>query len=193
MRCLRGREQREPLIKYTAGLMMPSAGRRAFRNVAHVAFNKAGDEFLVTYQGFLPTVYSLRDHDPRLVCNDETYRNTCTMKSHCFGGYNDDLIIAGSDDYQIYVWNYDRNAVGPIDAMGSEGCVNYRKRFSDTGMRRSDLLVHCLMRFSRIYEKRQEPGDSLPGYLFSTSTRELQPPKYHNSSPDAADHLCFRC
>lgn len=64
-----------------------------------------GRQLLATLQDYLPTLYSIDDPNPLTVFHDQGYRNFCTHKSHCFGGPNDDWIIAGSDDYKIYVWN----------------------------------------------------------------------------------------
>lgn len=34
----------------------------------------------------------------------EHYYNSCTMKSCCFAGDNDQFVLSGSDDFNLYMW-----------------------------------------------------------------------------------------
>ena len=45
------------------------------------------------------------------------YYNSCTMKSCCFAGADDELVVSGSDDFSVYAWRLDapgkRGVCGP--------------------------------------------------------------------------------
>ena len=43
------------------------------------------------------------------------YYNSCTMKSCCFGGPEDEFVISGSDDFNVYMWR--------VPGRGEEGWV----------------------------------------------------------------------
>lgn len=39
----------------------------------------------------------------------EHYYNSCTMKSCCFAGDNDQFVLSGSDDFNLYMWKIPEN------------------------------------------------------------------------------------
>ena len=49
------------------------------------------------------------------------YYNNCTMKSGCFGGVNDNFVLAGSDDFNLYAWEIPPEAATLTDAEKGEG------------------------------------------------------------------------
>nr|CAB3236295.1 DDB1- and CUL4-associated factor 5-like [Phallusia mammillata] len=70
-----------------------------------VQFNEDGTQLFVLRRRAGPVLYNV--HDPEhIACFEETgYFNSCTMKSGCFAGENDEYVVSGSDDFNVYVWN----------------------------------------------------------------------------------------
>ena len=69
-----------------------------------VAWNQAGERLLGLRRRLPPVLYSL--DSPAAVCQFDHagYYNSCTMKSCCFAGPNDEYVVSGSDDFRIYCW-----------------------------------------------------------------------------------------
>ena len=55
----------------------------------------------------------LISHAQRAEFDAHGYFNSCTMKSCCFTGADDDLVVSGSDDFGVYAWR--------VDAPGKRG------------------------------------------------------------------------
>ena len=69
-----------------------------------VRFNKSGTRVAALGRRMPPVVYELSSPKPFAEFDSPGYYNSCTMKSVCFGGLNDDYILAGSDDFNLYAW-----------------------------------------------------------------------------------------
>ncbi|XP_065842110.1 DDB1- and CUL4-associated factor 5-like [Oscarella lobularis] len=70
-----------------------------------VAFNRSGTELFVLRRRAPPLLYSVYDaSDDGCQFLHNGYANACTMKSGCFAGENDEYVVSGSDDFNVYMW-----------------------------------------------------------------------------------------
>ncbi|XP_026690017.2 DDB1- and CUL4-associated factor 5 [Ciona intestinalis] len=69
-----------------------------------VHFNKTGSLLSVLRRKRPVRIY--RTHSVMPVCDFKAtgYLNSCTVKSNCFAGENDEYVVSGSDDFQVYLW-----------------------------------------------------------------------------------------
>jgi hypothetical protein len=84
-------------------------------SVSHLEFDKQGETFLATLQGFAPTIYGVDYSHPLCIFNADDYRNVCTMKNASFG-FNDDYVLSGSDNGVVYLWSVSREVKHFIDS-----------------------------------------------------------------------------
>lgn len=83
-------------------------GEAANRCMA-VRFNKTGSRIAALGRRMPPVVYELSSPTPLVELDAPGYYNSCTMKSVCFGGVEDDYVLAGSDDFNLYAWKIPTN------------------------------------------------------------------------------------
>jgi WD40 repeat protein len=69
-----------------------------------VRFNTMGTHLLALRRRLPPILYSTLDQDPICQFYNQDYYNSCTMKSCCFAGANDEYVLSGSDDFNLYIW-----------------------------------------------------------------------------------------
>ncbi|CAK8678323.1 DDB1- and CUL4-associated factor 5-like isoform X1 [Clavelina lepadiformis] len=69
-----------------------------------VRFNELGSRLFVLRRRRSPRVYKTHVETPVVEFSDEGYLNSCTMKSGCFAGENDEYVVSGSDNFKIYLW-----------------------------------------------------------------------------------------
>ncbi|GLH03745.1 Retinoblastoma-binding protein 5 homolog [Gryllus bimaculatus] len=69
-----------------------------------VRFNHNGTHILALRRRLPPVLYAI--HSPEHICQFDHpgYYNSCTMKSCCFAGDDDEYVLSGSDDFGLYVW-----------------------------------------------------------------------------------------
>jgi WD repeat-containing protein 22 len=69
-----------------------------------VRFNQRGTQILALRRRLPPVLYAV--HSPTHICQFDHagYYNSCTMKSCCFAGEDDQYVLSGSDDFNLYVW-----------------------------------------------------------------------------------------
>lgn len=67
-------------------------------------FNSAGTHLLALRRRLPPVLY--RTHDQNAICQfyHPQYYNSCTMKTCSFAGDDDEYILSGSDDFNLYMW-----------------------------------------------------------------------------------------
>ncbi|KAH8818796.1 WD40 repeat-like protein [Flagelloscypha sp. PMI_526] len=115
----KGRTQQGIIMTYATKIADES--RMANPEASSLCFNKSGSVFSVTFQHYLPTLYTPSETLPFATCSgtklangvtatpaDGIYSNSCTMKHGAFGGpgLNEDIYYcAGSDDFRGYIWN----------------------------------------------------------------------------------------
>ena len=70
----------------------------------HVAWNYRGDRLLGLRRRLPPVLYKIESPIALAQFDHPGYYNSCTMKSCCFGGEDDTLVMSGSDDFNVYAW-----------------------------------------------------------------------------------------
>eukprot|EP00668_Euglena_longa_P034440 GGOE01044251.1.p1 GENE.GGOE01044251.1~~GGOE01044251.1.p1 ORF type:complete len:757 (-),score=129.14 GGOE01044251.1:341-2611(-) len=73
--------------------------------ISGVAFNRLGTHFICSAWKAVPLLYSVESSTPLMAFHAEGYSNKVTHKSASFAGSNDELVISGSDDWGIYIWD----------------------------------------------------------------------------------------
>lgn len=69
-----------------------------------VRFNQRGDHIVALRRRLPPVMYKLHSNEPVCEFDHSGYYNSCTMKSICFAGDNDQYILSGSDEFNLYMW-----------------------------------------------------------------------------------------
>ncbi|KAK7069484.1 DDB1- and CUL4-associated factor 5, partial [Halocaridina rubra] len=67
-------------------------------------FNRMGTQIVALRRRLPPILYDTQQSKSLCEFDAEHYYNSCTMKSCCFAGGNDQYILSGSDDFNLYVW-----------------------------------------------------------------------------------------
>ncbi|XP_073689866.1 DDB1- and CUL4-associated factor 5 [Garra rufa] len=101
------RKPRSSLLRYGGSLSLQSA--------MSVRFNSTGTQLLALRRRLPPVLYELHSRLPSFQFDNQGYFNSCTMKSCCFAGDQDQYILSGSDDFNLYMWRIpsDPEAGGP--------------------------------------------------------------------------------
>jgi len=123
-----------------------------------VRFNCNGTLLLTLHRRLPPILYSPGAPEPVATFYHDEYFNSCTMKSCTFAGPQDELVVSGSDNFNMFIWRpsaifrerlsaaenlYQRNLTGHY------GCVNALE-FSPGGQflasgERNNLLIAALL------------------------------------------------
>ncbi|XP_062534582.1 DDB1- and CUL4-associated factor 5-like isoform X1 [Armigeres subalbatus] len=90
------RSPKLPTIRY--------GGENAAQSCMSVRFNSLGTQVLALRRRLPPILYSTGSAEPICQFYHQDYYNSCTMKSCCFAGENDQYVLSGSDDFNLYVW-----------------------------------------------------------------------------------------
>uniref|UniRef100_W8BY12 DDB1-and CUL4-associated factor 5 n=1 Tax=Ceratitis capitata TaxID=7213 RepID=W8BY12_CERCA len=69
-----------------------------------VRFNSNGSLILALRRRLPPILYNTQSPEPVCTFFHGNYYNSCTMKSCTFAGENDEFVLSGSDDFNLYVW-----------------------------------------------------------------------------------------
>lgn len=77
--------------------------------VGHVSgisacFNSSGSQILALRRRLPPVLYNTQQEENICQFYHPHYYNSCTMKTCCFAGENDEYILSGSDDFNLYMW-----------------------------------------------------------------------------------------
>jgi len=85
-------------------VVMRYGGHSASQSCMSVRFNQRGTQILALRRRLPPVLYAV--HSPIHICQFDHagYYNSCTMKSCCFAGEDDQYVLSGSDDFNLYVW-----------------------------------------------------------------------------------------
>lgn len=70
-----------------------------------VRFNTLGTHILALRRRLPPILYKTELETPVGQFYHPGYYNSCTMKSCSFAGVNDEYIMSGSDDFNLYMWS----------------------------------------------------------------------------------------
>ncbi|KAH8330355.1 hypothetical protein KR067_001621 [Drosophila pandora] len=72
-----------------------------------VRFNCNGSLLLTLHRRLPPILYSPGSPEPVATFYHDEYFNSCTMKSCTFAGPQDELVVSGSDNFNMFVWRLD--------------------------------------------------------------------------------------
>lgn len=72
-----------------------------------VRFNSNGSLLLTLHRRLPPMLYSPSCAEPLCSFYHDEYFNFCTMKSCTFAGPQDELIVSGSDNFNMFIWRLD--------------------------------------------------------------------------------------
>lgn len=90
------RKPHSPVIQYGFDESHPS--------YMSVRFNSFGNLILALRRRLPPILYNTFSPGPICQFYHPDYYNSCTMKSCTFAGEDDELVLSGSDDFNLYVW-----------------------------------------------------------------------------------------
>ncbi|XP_045175109.2 uncharacterized protein LOC123536202 [Mercenaria mercenaria] len=90
------RKPRSCLLRYGGSLVQQSC--------MSVKFNQRGDHIIALRRRLPPVLYNIASHEPVCEFDHRGYYNSCTMKSICFAGDNDQYVLSGSDEFNLYMW-----------------------------------------------------------------------------------------
>ncbi|XP_064489573.1 DDB1- and CUL4-associated factor 5-like [Ornithodoros turicata] len=90
------RKPRSCLLRY--------GGRLSPQSSMSVRFNSTGTLLLALRRRHPPALYQIGTAHPVAEFDHTGYYNSCTMKSCCFAGDQDQFVLSGSDDFKLYLW-----------------------------------------------------------------------------------------
>lgn len=67
-------------------------------------FNSSGSHLLALRRRLPPVLYATQNENALCQFYHPNYYNSCTMKTCSFAGANDEYILSGSDDFNLYMW-----------------------------------------------------------------------------------------
>ncbi|KAG5882587.1 hypothetical protein JTB14_030136 [Gonioctena quinquepunctata] len=67
-------------------------------------FDGSGKKVLALRRRLPPVLYLAESENAQCQFYHPQYYNSCTMKTCCFAGGNDEYILSGSDDFNLYMW-----------------------------------------------------------------------------------------
>lgn len=67
-------------------------------------FDQSGKRLLALRRRLPPVLYSTDSENAICQFYHPQYYNSCTMKTCCFAGDNDEYVLSGSDDFNLYMW-----------------------------------------------------------------------------------------
>lgn len=90
------RKPRVPVIRY--------GGQRCAQSSMCARFNRTGSQIIALRRRLPPVLYDTHTSKPACQFDADHYYNSCTMKSCCFAGDDDQFVLSGSDDFNLYMW-----------------------------------------------------------------------------------------
>ncbi|XP_053641546.1 DDB1- and CUL4-associated factor 5 isoform X3 [Cherax quadricarinatus] len=95
------RKPRIPVLRY--------GEKRCAQSSMCARFNRTGSQIIALRRRLPPVLYDTHNSKPVCQFDAEHYYNSCTMKSCCFAGDNDQFVLSGSDDFNLYMWKIPEN------------------------------------------------------------------------------------
>ncbi|XP_060077091.1 DDB1- and CUL4-associated factor 5-like [Ylistrum balloti] len=95
------RKPRSCLLRYGGGYVQQSC--------MSVRFSRSGEHLLALRRRLPPVLYNISSSQPLCEFDHSGYYNSCTMKSCTFAGDNDQYVLSGSDDFNLYMWKVPEN------------------------------------------------------------------------------------
>lgn len=72
-------------------------------------FNSSGSHLLALRRRLPPVLYETQRETAVCQFYHPHYYNSCTMKTCSFAGEDDEYVMSGSDDFNLYVWKIPEN------------------------------------------------------------------------------------
>ncbi|KAK7103564.1 hypothetical protein V1264_018436 [Littorina saxatilis] len=91
-------------IRKPRSVLMRYGGRYLQQSCMSVRINNQGTHLVALRRRLPPVVYDLSNTNPLCDLDHDGYYNSCTMKSCSFAGPNDEYVLSGSDDFNLYMW-----------------------------------------------------------------------------------------
>ncbi|VVC90567.1 unnamed protein product, partial [Leptidea sinapis] len=91
------RSPKHPVLRYVGN-------NGTHQNSMSVRFNQAGTHIFALRPRNMPVLYSVQSPEPVTEFYHQDYYNSCTMKSCSFAGKDDQFVLSGSDDFNLYMW-----------------------------------------------------------------------------------------
>ncbi|XP_047355717.1 integrin alpha-8-like isoform X1 [Vespa velutina] len=79
-------------------------------------FNAAGNRLLALRRRLPPVLYAVDSSSHLCQFDHPGYYNSCTMKTCCFAGDNEEYVLSGSDDFNLYMWKIPSEGVKWVDS-----------------------------------------------------------------------------
>ncbi|XP_053994567.1 DDB1- and CUL4-associated factor 5 [Hylaeus volcanicus] len=102
------RKPLEPVLRY--------GNESSAQSCMNVRFNAAGNRLLALRRRLPPVLYAVDSSTHLCQFDHPGYYNSCTMKSCCFAGDNDQYVLSGSDDFNLYMWKIPSEGVKWVDS-----------------------------------------------------------------------------
>lgn len=77
-----------------------------------VRWDSRGLRLLALRRRLPPVLYAIHSSHHLAQFDHPSYYNSCTMKSCCFAGDDDQYILSGSDDFNLYMWRIPNSEPG---------------------------------------------------------------------------------
>nr|XP_032521050.1 DDB1- and CUL4-associated factor 5 isoform X2 [Danaus plexippus plexippus] len=104
------RSPKHPVIRYVGS-------KGSTQNGMSVCFNHLGTHIVALRRRLPPVLYAVHSPEPLAEFYHQDYYNSCTMKSCCFAGKNDQFVLSGSDDFNLYMWKIPDTGGGCNDML----------------------------------------------------------------------------
>ena len=88
----------------TALLRFGGSGYNIQQSYMSVCIYSLGDKIIVLRRRLPLVLYQFNKPNPVSDFDRPGYYNSCTMKSCCFAGDQDQYILSGSNEFNLYVW-----------------------------------------------------------------------------------------
>jgi len=98
--------------------------RSAQQACMYARFDGEGKHVLVIRRRLPPALYDIAKSNTQCQFDHPGYYNSCTLKSCCFAGADDEYVVAGSDDFNVYVWKIP-SSVGMEEDEGDDCWVGH--------------------------------------------------------------------
>ncbi|XP_034663004.1 DDB1- and CUL4-associated factor 5 [Drosophila subobscura] len=173
------RQHKHPLCQYNYITESPSC--------MSVRFNCSGSLLLTLHRRLPPILFSPSSPEPVGTFYHDEYFNSCTMKSCSFAGPQDEMVVSGSDNFNMFIWRLDgvdldaKNQwidTPPVILTGHRSVVN-QVRFN---RQRCLLASSGVEKVIKLWSPFAQHG--WEGSLMSPSSKPYCSRTLHNSTTD---------
>lgn len=166
-------------VRKPCQILMRFGGNNPSQSCMSVRFNQAGNQILALRRRLPPVLYSV--HSSVHICQFDHpgYYNSCTMKSCSFAGDDDQYVLSGSDDFNLYMWKIPSTAeedqwvdTAHMILHGHRSIVN-QVRFHPTNCIIASSGVEKLIKFWSPYPLPDSVGSLVEGCQVGGKQRKV--------------------